>query len=602
MRQLLLVWALSWLTMALHAQYVYTINADSVKITNHCDTAELIIENHTQNVPGFLFNKGRGRTEFRRVLQKVDPTTYLIGGDTLFTSPNAWMQGGNTFGATGILGTLDNNHLDIYTNNTQRARFTTAGNLLLGTTADNGYRLQLAGTGGISVDPNLSRSDDRIKYGGLLNADDGQNRLISMSHDGGQTYSPLMVERDGFIGLGNSGLPIGWWVGSPAIRMPDASYGGGVGVIAPAFYLGQDFVGPANVSRLVMTVSNTNEWNLGDNYPNGQNTYYFGTQLGSINPESGYKRAPLQVSGRTLQFLTGYPDVEAVRISEAGNLLVGTNNDEGYKLRVIGGHSYFNNGILFDDGGTPPNSVSRIFSGHTFFYQSNNHGDQHVFQNQIGVDFKGNLVTLDPGGYPGLLDSQLSLRVMGKNGTVGLNVNMAGYTGIGTNYPSAQLHTTGSVRFAGLTPDSSLIRVLVSDANGNLYYRNLSSWATSGIFNSDLAIKGVLSAQQVKLMPAGWADYVFDKTYHLPSLAEVENYIQKNRHLPGMPTAAEVSQKGIEVGESQAALLKKVEELTLYAIDQDKKLQAQDQLLKQQNKELEDIKQQINELKKLIGK
>ena len=68
------------------AQYVYTINADSVKITNHCDTAELIIENHTQNVPGFLYNKGRGRTEFRKALQKLNATTYLIGGDTLFTS------------------------------------------------------------------------------------------------------------------------------------------------------------------------------------------------------------------------------------------------------------------------------------------------------------------------------------------------------------------------------------------------------------------------------------------------------------------------------------------------------------------------------------
>ena len=67
----------------LNAQYVYTINADSVKITNHCDTAELIIENHTQNVPGFLYNKGRGRTEFRKVLQKVNDTIYMVGPDTL---------------------------------------------------------------------------------------------------------------------------------------------------------------------------------------------------------------------------------------------------------------------------------------------------------------------------------------------------------------------------------------------------------------------------------------------------------------------------------------------------------------------------------------
>src|SRR5258707_14006775 len=83
MKRLLLMMFLLCLGNMLFAQYVYTINADSVKITNHCDTAELILENHTQTVPGFLFNKGRGRTEFRRVLQKVNDSLYLLGPDTL---------------------------------------------------------------------------------------------------------------------------------------------------------------------------------------------------------------------------------------------------------------------------------------------------------------------------------------------------------------------------------------------------------------------------------------------------------------------------------------------------------------------------------------
>jgi hypothetical protein len=66
MKRILFLLALLCLEKTLHAQYVYTIKADSVKITNTCDTAELIIENHTQTIPGFLYNKGRGRTEFRR--------------------------------------------------------------------------------------------------------------------------------------------------------------------------------------------------------------------------------------------------------------------------------------------------------------------------------------------------------------------------------------------------------------------------------------------------------------------------------------------------------------------------------------------------------
>ena len=63
-------------------QYVYTIKADSVKITN-CDSAELIVENHTQGVPGFLFNTGNGRTIFKHGLIKLNDSLYLSGADTL---------------------------------------------------------------------------------------------------------------------------------------------------------------------------------------------------------------------------------------------------------------------------------------------------------------------------------------------------------------------------------------------------------------------------------------------------------------------------------------------------------------------------------------
>ncbi|WP_207513877.1 hypothetical protein [Longitalea luteola] len=85
MKPILFLIILLYLGESLNAQqpYIYTIKADSVKITNTCDTAELIIENHTQNVPGFLFNKGRGRTEFRKPLLKISDDVYLVGADTL---------------------------------------------------------------------------------------------------------------------------------------------------------------------------------------------------------------------------------------------------------------------------------------------------------------------------------------------------------------------------------------------------------------------------------------------------------------------------------------------------------------------------------------
>src|SRR5882757_3048342 len=112
-RYILLLTTLVGLIDELEAQSVYTIKADSVKLTN-CDSSELIIENHTQNVPGFLYNTGNGRTIFKRGAFKLNDSLYIIGADTLNLGARAWLQGGNAFGTTGILGTLDNNHLDIY--------------------------------------------------------------------------------------------------------------------------------------------------------------------------------------------------------------------------------------------------------------------------------------------------------------------------------------------------------------------------------------------------------------------------------------------------------------------------------------------------------
>jgi hypothetical protein len=83
MRRICYLLLLLCTAQSISAQYVYTIKADSVKITNNCDTAELIIENHTQTVPGFLFNKGRGRTEFRKGFYMLNDSLYLLGADTL---------------------------------------------------------------------------------------------------------------------------------------------------------------------------------------------------------------------------------------------------------------------------------------------------------------------------------------------------------------------------------------------------------------------------------------------------------------------------------------------------------------------------------------
>jgi len=69
-----------------------------------------------------------------------------------------------------------------------------------------------------------------------------------------------------------------------------------------------------------------------------------------------------------------------------------------------------------------------------------------------------------------------------------------------------------------------------------------------------------------------WPDYVFKPHYNLRSLSEVEQYIKTHQHLPDVPSEKEVKANGIDVGETQAILLRKIEELTLYMIKQEKEL------------------------------
>jgi len=210
-----------------------------------------------------------------------------------------------------------------------------------------------------------------------------------------------------------------------------------------------------------------------------------------------------------------------------------------------------------------------------------------------------------------------------------MSISPLGNVGIGTINPTAQLHTTGTVRLAGLTSDSTQNRVVVSDTTGKLYYRNVSSLNNRWIYNNGtlydsldniaigtnnpvgykLAVNGAAIFTKAKVKTAGtWPDYVFKKNYVLPSLQDVERFILVNQHLPGIASEKEVRLEGIDLGDHAAGLLKKVEELTLYLIRQDKTITTQQQALAEKERELAEQKarldhmqQQIDELKALIN-
>jgi len=89
-----------------------------------------------------------------------------------------------------------------------------------------------------------------------------------------------------------------------------------------------------------------------------------------------------------------------------------------------------------------------------------------------------------------------------------------------------------------------------------------------------LSVNGTILAKEV-IVQTSWSDYVFATDYKLASLAEVEQHIQKQGHLPGVPSAQEVAEKGVSVGDMQAVLLAKIEELTLHQIELEKRVNAQ---------------------------
>lgn len=106
------------------------------------------------------------------------------------------------------------------------------------------------------------------------------------------------------------------------------------------------------------------------------------------------------------------------------------------------------------------------------------------------------------------------------------------------------------------------------DVNGDVHTTGVMGIGTTNVGSFKLAVEGKIAARGVKVSLASFADYVFDSTYQLRPLTKLEQYINQNKHLPGIPSAEEVKKEGgIELGDMNVKLLEKIEELTLYVID-----------------------------------
>ncbi|OXB06434.1 tail fiber protein [Flavobacterium pectinovorum] len=122
--------------------------------------------------------------------------------------------------------------------------------------------------------------------------------------------------------------------------------------------------------------------------------------------------------------------------------------------------------------------------------------------------------------------------------------------------------------------------------------------------DSKLTVAGNIHAQEVKVtINAGSVpDYVFANDYKLKSLQEVEDYIKQNSHLPEIPSATEIEKNGLMLAEMNLSLLKKIEEMTLYMIEQNKKIEKQILQIEQIKKENESFKTVFERLSKIEQK
>lgn len=166
-----------------------------------------------------------------------------------------------------------------------------------------------------------------------------------------------------------------------------------------------------------------------------------------------------------------------------------------------------------------------------------------------------------------------------------------------SNKGLAYLGVISGTNSTSANPSSSMIfatrNATASNWNPNMV---LSDTGNLGIGilapTNKLDVNGTIHSKEVKVDMSGWSDFVFKKEYELPTLAEVEKHIAENGHLKNIPSEEEVLKNGINLGEMNAKLLQKIEELTLYSIDQNKKIESQ-------AKEIESLKDLVLRVTKI---
>lgn len=205
-----------------------------------------------------------------------------------------------------------------------------------------------------------------------------------------------------------------------------------------------------------------------------------------------------------------------------------------------------------------------------------------------------------------------------------LNNASTGNVGIGTDKPFAKLHIKSDLNSGMMAIGNDTYPALLYSSAGSGEFRldnrssvygyitffpngegttqgteamRIAKSGNVGIGTSNptdkLSVNGNIRAQSIKVETTNWPDYVFNEEYTLLSLPELKNYLDNNKHLPELPSAKQVETDGVNLGEMNKLLVKKVEELTLYLIHQKDETDKQN---KSQQQQIDQLKEQVARL------
>jgi hypothetical protein len=238
--------------------------------------------------------------------------------------------------------------------------------------------------------------------------------------------------------------------------------------------------------------------------------------------------------------------------NQSGYMMIGLSNAE----NVV----FDNNEILARNNGV----VSTLFLGR----------DGSKVQLGNGPDEAGTKLQITSGNDVGMSNAQSGYMMMGTQGSTNMVLDNNEIQ-VRNNGAGAHLYLQnggGNVFVGDATNFNSSHRLGVDGNAVFLGAVRIGSTVTPGGYKLAVDGKAICTELLVRLVP-NWPDYVFNNQYKLRGLNEVEDFIKKNNHLPGIPSAKEVESNGVNVGEMQKLQMEKIEELTLYIIELKKEIE-----------------------------